>query len=149
MRTIDKVTRREWTDLEKEQLIKLWISNWVGWAWWVKFTKLIREILDVVWVYMPWVDISKLMSYLDDLDRLANEWHDPDYYEWNTLLERLLADYRFAKWVFFLTHWTNLWIRILLFLVILIWLWKNWGKYYNYWKKKYIKLIISNNEHIR
>ena len=146
MRTIDKLIWRDWTDNEKKMLIDLKISNWVGWAWWVKFTKNIREMLDLWLVFIPNVNLSKSYQYLDDLDRLANEWHDPDYYEWNTLLQRLLADYRFAKWVFFLTHWTALWIRILLFLIILIGLWRKWGKYYNYWEKKYIKLIMSWNE---
>lgn len=143
MRTIDSIIRRKWTDSEKEFLTSSWISNWAWWAGWIKFTDVARNIIQSIIIYFPNLNIEKVDKYLIDLDRLANECHDPDYFEWNNFFLKFLADFRFAKWVYILTWWTSFWIRILIFLIILVWLWKCGWKYYNYGDKKDINLLIK------
>ena len=121
--------------MKLEELKKLWIVNWIWGKNWFNLSLFFKNNIAQFKEYIPekW---EKLFKDIEDL----SVYHDISYYNWNTILEKIKADYSFALWVITKLHWTTFYKRLFVFLFVLIILLIKWNQFYNWWEKKYITL---------
>jgi hypothetical protein len=118
-----------------EEAKKLWIVNGIGWEGGFNFSLFFKNNIKQFKEYIP----EKWIKLFDDIDYLSI-WHDLAYYNWNTLLDKIKADYNFSSWVMQKLSWTTFFKRLFVFITIFFILLIAWNKYFNWWEKKYITL---------
>jgi len=121
-------------DILKISLIEISIEckkywcNWCWWKWGINFGGLMKAL--------PYFNEWKWKRLLQDLTYLCN-WHDIQFWKWWSYFDFVRANFLFSYWVFKLIHWTRLFYRIVIFIVLFLWLTFKWKKYFNF---------ITNNE---
>lgn len=140
MRTVDKLLKLNLNRKKRRFLTRKGIINWCWGKWGIDFD----DVFDYVVSKYPKFNTDKAKTLYADFKNLCWE-HDIKYWEWNTKIKRILADFRLAYSFFKLLHWTTLWKRIWFFLLVFVWLLKNGHKYYNYDEKKCIDEFLSCN----
>lgn len=140
MRTVDKLLKLNLNRAKRRFLQKSGIINWCWGKWGIDFD----DLFDYVIAKFPQFNTKKMISLYEDFKKCCGE-HDVKYWEGKSLIKRLLADVYLAYCFFKLLHWTKMRYRISVFLIVCIWLWRNWGKYYNYKEKKDINEFLTLN----
>lgn len=120
MRLINKILRYKFTEEEKQSLIRAWIVNGCWWKWGFNFTDFLQDNVK----YLP--NFIKDNKFIEDVSEICIE-HDFDYH---SKIWFYLANYYFARWIYYLTNWTTFWHRVILSIVIFFLLNKYWKKYY-------------------
>lgn len=120
MRTIDNILEYHLLDHEKTCLYQCGIINGI----WGQ-GKNIEAILLANIELLPWFDQNKSEALLEDIRAIADE-HDIDY---RLQLWFYKANYKFAKKLFFLLHWSGI-KRFAIATIALILLNKHWKVFY-------------------
>lgn len=121
MKTIHSILRYILTEQQEKALHDVWIVNGVGGE-----GQNIEKALLAIIELLPWYDNNKAESLLNDIRKLAIR-HDVEYV---FKLWFYLANFRFAKWLFHLLHWSN-WKRLAVAITAFIILNRWWKKFYN------------------
>lgn len=121
--------------MKLEELKSIWIVNWIWGKNWFNFSLFFKNNIEQFKEYIP----EKWEKLFKDIEDLSIP-HDISYYNWNTLLEKIKADYDFALWVMKKLHWTTFYNKLFVFLFVFIILLIKWNKYFNWQDKKYITL---------
>ena len=126
MTTIERMLLDNWYTYKKLKLvcIRAWCNGCWG-KWGFNFTKFMA--------HLPYFDSKKWNKLLNDLTLICN-MHDIWYYEWGWFVDYIKANYKFAKNVFLLIHWTNLLVRVFILIILFVWTTLFWFKYFN-WKR--------------
>lgn len=142
MKTIKKLIPYELTKKQINELTNIWIINWIWWKWWISFNKLFRKIKKI-----KWFKIKKYENLYNDINTLSI-YHDIDFYTWNTIKSFIRANYNFSVRVIQLLHWSSIFGRLFIFLILFLWLNIFWIRFYNWKRKKdfIFKKIIMNYE---
>jgi hypothetical protein len=121
-----------------EEARKLWIVNGIGWdekKGGFNFSLFFKKHIKQFKEYIP----EKWIKLFYEIDHLSIR-HDLAYYNWNTLSDKIKADYNFSLWVMKKLWWTTFFNRLFVFIAIFFILLIAWNKYFNWWEKKYITL---------
>jgi len=112
LKTIDRVLKDNWYTREEISVYReMWVTNWMGSKWWIKFTKELSKL--------PWFNNKKWKQLLKDMD-LVSDIHDIRFYVWWWLFGFLRANWKFGVNIIALFHWTTPMGRILLFTTLFI-----------------------------
>ncbi len=122
MRTINKILRYNFSQKKIQEMIRDWIVNGCWGKWWFDFWKFIEDNIR----YFPEFLQEKLSDFKDDLFLFCVE-HD---YDFHYKIGFYIANFYFARWIFYLTNWTTFWKRLSLSLIVFILLNRHWKKYY-------------------
>ena len=120
-RTIDTLLEYNFTNEEKKALTSCWIINGIGGEW-QNIEKTILALVEQI----PWYDPYKAQSLVSDIKELSFE-HDTQF---RLQLWFYLANYKFAKKLYYLTNWGKS-KRFLVFLWVLYTLNKYGKPFYN------------------
>lgn len=112
------------------------IINGCWWEWSFKFNSVIKHNIQ----FFEEFNASKLSKLLEDIELQCCWPHDIRYHNWNTLLNRVVADLIFSVWIYKLLSWTSWWNRAAVFMLVFFGLLKYGGKYFNYWERQYEKI---------
>jgi hypothetical protein len=122
MRTIQSILSYKLNTEQINLLKQSGIYNWIGGEW-----ENIEDLLVMAIELIPWFDIVKTEKLVDDMRQLAVR-HDIEYY---FKLGFYIANFRFAKWLFHLLHWSSflkrLWVALIAFKILN----KFWKKHYD------------------
>jgi hypothetical protein len=122
-----------------EQLKEKWIVNWIG-SWKFNFSVFYNKFIVVAPNFLS----EKSEKLIADIEALS-VYHDITYYNGNTFIDKIKADYTFALWVVNLLEWTRIRNRLFVFMTIMFILNTVGNKFYNFWEKKFVTLILKNN----
>lgn len=125
MRTIDKLLTYSLSQKQKSLLTQAKIINWV-WGEWQNLDIVVYDIFQLIKKY--WgnkINVHKLESLWADIHALSIQ-HDVEFF---FKLWFYRANFRFAKNLFYLTHWIG-YKRFILALWVLIILNRKWKKFY-------------------
>ena len=126
METIRKILKANWyteEDLLEKEIN--WICNWC-WPKWDKFFPIIK--ID------PKYDKTKEENLLYDLDFIC-DIHDLDYNKGWFILDFIKANWKLANNIFTLIYWTNIILRVIIFIVVFCWTTLIWWLYFNWIRK--------------
>ena len=125
MSTINKIIKDSWYTLSDIKMYEnLWIANWF-WPW----------CCNMNWLFKILHNFSKdnEQKLIADINICA-DIHDINYYHSKWFIK---SNYKFAYDVMRLLHWTNIFWRLFIFLILFLsttlfgWLFYNWT-----WNKK-------------
>lgn len=120
MRTIDYILEYNLTEHEKTCLFQCWIINGIGGEW-QNIEKILMENISLI----PSYDDSNAKQLIEDIRCIADE-HDIQY---RLKLWFYLSNYKFAKKLFHLLHWS--WYkRFAISAIAFIILNRFWKKFY-------------------
>jgi len=126
MKTINKIIKDNWfTRTELSIYRKKWITNWMWWKWWIKFTKELAKL--------PWFKRWYKKQLLIDMD-LVSDMHDIRFHIWWWFKSFLRANWNFAANMIRLFHWSTFTSRFLLFTTLFIWTTLVGWRYFNWTK---------------
>lgn len=121
IRTIQSILDYNLSERVKTHLKRAWIINGIGGE-----GQNIETALLAIIELLPWYDNSKANKLLDDIRELSVE-HDIRFYFRTGFY---IANFRFAKWLYHLLHWSN-WKRLAVAITAFIILNRWWKKFYN------------------
>ena len=121
--------------MKLEEAKKLWIVNWIGWEGGFNFSLFFKNNIEQFKEYIP----EKWEKLFNDIEELSRS-HDIAFFNGNTLIDKIKADYTFSLWVINLLQWTRIRNRLFVFLRIMSILTIYWNTYFNWWEKKFITL---------
>lgn len=122
MRTINKILGYTITPEQISHLRRAGIFNWI-WGEGKNIEAVLRANIELI----PGYSLDKAESLFNDIYMLSIS-HDAEYF---FKLGFYRANFRFAKWVFQLLHWSSLWKRVAIFLITIILLNKYGKEHYN------------------
>lgn len=124
MRTITKILKYNFNRRERRKLHNLWLTNGCWWKWWVNFSVILKENIELLKNY--W----RLNNLARDINMICIE-HDVEFI---ILRKRIFwfykANFNFAKKLFLLLHWSNLFWRFCIFLLTFFLLCRYWKPYF-------------------
>ena len=125
--TINKIIKDSWfTRTQLSVYRKMWVTNWAGGKWWIKFTKELSKL--------PWFKKWKWKKLLADIDMVSNI-HDIRFYIWTWFIQYIKANWEFSYNMLRLMWWTTVLARILLFITLFFGTSIFWVRYYNWTNK--------------
>lgn len=134
---------------KKRYLRKKWIINGTWAANGINFSFIGRKIILILQELKPF-NADYFHRLINDIDK-GSDNHDIEYFEGNTFLERLTADWRYAKYVSRLIRsWAGYRRSIYVFIAIFFVLFRYGGDAYNYGEKRSVHKLLCNmnkNEH--
>jgi hypothetical protein len=116
--------------MKLEEAKQLWIVNWIWWKGGFNFSLFFKNNISQFKEYIP----EKWEKLFNDIEELSRS-HDIAFFNGNTLIDKIKADYTFSLWVYRLLNWTTTLKRIFVFSVIMITLLIMWNKTFNFKKK--------------
>jgi hypothetical protein len=122
MRTIHSILEYNLTEREKIALFEAWIINGIGGEW-----QNIEAVLRANIELLPWYDNNKADSLFKDIQELAVE-HDIQF---KFKMWFRYSNYKFAKKLFHILHWSSFWKRLAVAIIAYILLTRYWKKFYN------------------
>jgi hypothetical protein len=124
IRLIDKILNKHLytKDFLLEQR-SLGVTNWMWWKWGIQWTKQAKKL--------AYFKKEKEKQLLEDLD-LISDIHDLWFNEWWWVKEFYLVNYTYINDVLALLHWTTIFSRWIILIVLFFWLNTIWLKYFNW-----------------
>lgn len=120
IKTINSILGYILTEEQEKALYDVWIVNGIWWQW-----QNIETALLAIIELLPWYNDNKAESLINDIRKLAIR-HDVEFF---FKLGFYRANFRFAKWVFHLLHWSG-YKRLAISVIALILLNKIGKNYY-------------------
>lgn len=146
MKTIDRLLIYEFSYKEKRLLLSKWIVNWCGGKKGFKFDYLFRIAKWIIWKSNK-IRLEKVSKLFKDMKLLCSFTHDIDFYLWWWIKEFYKANIVFIIWILQLLHWSNWYIKILIFILLFLWLNIFWLFHFHFTKnKRTIENLFTNLE---
>ena len=105
------------------------MSNWCWWEWGFKFS-LLKDRLKKVELFNP----KKLDSLYLSIETRACNFHDDAFEKGWWIKEFYKANMDFINEIMKILHWTTIFSRLIIFIVLFFWLNTIWIKYFNWTK---------------
>jgi len=130
--TIKNILKYNFNREERRKLFNLWLTNWCGWKWGFNFSEILKNNIKLL------KNFSEFNNLARDINMICIE-HDIEFI---ILRKRIFwfykANFNFAKKLFLLLHWWDLFWRVSIFLITFFLLCKYWKPYFE--KTEYLTL---------
>lgn len=139
MKTVERFLIYKLTDQQKEILKEKWFVNGCWGGWWFEFKTILNYMFKLIKFFIKKsanVKIKKLKRLWKDIELLCNWLHDIDFSLWGNIKDFHAANMKFICWILGLLHWSTVFIRILVFIVLYIWLNTVGLKFFTFRKKR-------------
>jgi len=122
-------------ETQYKELKNKWIINWCWAKWSFNFSRFYKENIVIIESFNPKLNLDLIKTI-----ELKACWpHDVDYYNGNSYLLFIVANFKFSYRIFKILKWTwSITLRLEIAFLLFMILHKKWKNSFNFWKKRYI-----------